>query len=420
MTRRNVKRFVVIGASAAGATAVETIRRLDSSCSITLVSEEPVPVYSRCLLPKYLAGEVSLGRLRFQGADWPRSLEVDIIQERAIELDPGKGEVLTASGRKIPYTGLLLATGSTAILPSLPGINTPGVYLPYRLDQVSAALEAARHARQIVVLGAGQVGVKMAEALVRRGKQVTLVEQASYPFWGVLDRLGGKLVSRHLANQGVQLRCETTLLEVSARRGRVCAVALDNDERLPCQLLLVAVGVRPNTDLARQAGVKVRQGALVDRRMRTTALGVFAAGDVAEAPSIDGSRSTVLANWLNAIQQGCVAGYNLVGQSRLYPGAVRANALRLWDLSVISLGLVNGQGEWFRDEKAFVYRRLVTQGQRLVGFQQVGGKSRDVGVLSALVKRSCLMLDPSRLLEDGYAYFQAQETRKYLQGELVW
>jgi len=402
------RHIVIVGASAAGATAVETIRRLDPDCRLTLISDEPVPLYSRCLLSDYLVGHVRRERLAFQRRDWPQGLGVKVVQERAVELDSRIGEVRTSGGWRLRYDGLLLATGASGALPPIPGIRTRGVFVPYRLDQVEAALTAMEQAQHVVVLGAGKVGVKAAEAAAVRGRQVTLVEAMPHPLPGVLDERGAALVRRLLEEQGVRVCTGATITEVRSRKGAVSQVVLEGGERLPCQALLVAVGVRSNVELACQAGAQVQDGVVVDERMRTHLEGVYAAGDVAEAPVLHGPGRAVLANWLNAVQQGRVAGYNLAGQERTYPGGVRTNSLRLWDLPIISVGEVEGEGEWSWDAERGVYRRLVLRAQRLVGLLQVGGDVRDVGVLCALVKRGEPARDPDLLLASGFAPFRWQ------------
>jgi NAD(P)H-nitrite reductase large subunit len=449
-----IRHIVVVGASAAGATAAETVRRLDPDCRLTLISDEPVPLYSRCLLSDYLVGHVGRERLAFQPRDWPQGLGVKVVQDRAVELDSRAGEVRTAGGRRVRYDGLLLATGASGALPSIPGMQADGVFVPYRLDQVEAALAAMGRAQHVVVLGAGKVGVKAAEAAAVRGCHVTLVEQAPYPLVGILDEQGGALASRFLEGHGVHVRTGVTITEVRARDGAVSEVVLGGGERLPCQVMLVAVGVRPNADLAQQAGACVREGIVVDHSLHTSLEAVYAAGDVAEVPVLNDSGWAVLANWLNAVQQGRAAGHNLAGQKRAYPGGVRANSLRLWDLPIISVGIganlssearpfgyaqgrpraapgdgcespklahmicvgeVEADGELFEEERT-LYRKLVIRDQRLVGLMQVGGDVRDVGVLCALVKRGEPVREHDQLLASGFAHFQSHRPRWALAG----
>lgn len=430
----SMKRVVIIGASAAGASAAEAIRRLDRECRVTLVSDEPVPLYSRCLLSDYLLGQVNRERLTFQRPDWPRGLDVEVVQELAVEVNLAAGQVVTASGRRVPHDRLVVATGASPLLPPVPGLETDGVFTLYRLDQVDAALAALTGARQVVVLGAGKVGVKAAEAVAARGIAVTLVEQASHVLPGTLDPESAAWVEELLAGRGVQMETDTTVVEVVSHNGQVAEVGLDLGQHLPCDLLLVALGTRPNDDLAREAGIKVRQGILVDARMQTSTEGVYAAGDVAEAPLSPSGRpggvmsgSTELAeapskgwvaNWLNAVQQGRVAGRNLIGEKVLYAGSVRANAFRLCGLPIISVGEVGGaEGHGWQqlDRRAQVYRRLVFRDGRLIGTIQVGGDVTDVGILSSLIKSGANVEDlQESLFADGFALFASQRGRKLL------
>jgi NAD(P)H-nitrite reductase large subunit len=431
-----MKRVVIIGASAAGASAAEAVRRLDQECRVTLVSDEPVPLYSRCLLSDYLLGQVSRGRLTFQPPDWPRGLNVEVIQEPAVELNLATGQVVTASGRRVPYDRLVVATGASPLLPPVYGLETDGVFTLYRLDQVDAALAALARARQVVVLGASKVGVKAAEAVAARGIAVTLVEQASHVLPGTLDSKSAAWVEELLTDRGVQVETDATVVELVPHDGQVAEVGLDSGQRLSCDLFLIAIGTRPNADLAREAGIQVRQGILVDAHMQTSAEGVYAAGDVAEAPVSPSERpggvlsgSTELAevlskgwvaNWMNAVQQGRVAGRNLAGEKVLYAGSVRANAFRLVGLPIISVGEVDGAGgDCFASlamtSRAQVYRRLVFRDGRLIGTIQVGGDVTDVGILSSLIKSGADVegLQES-LFADGFALFASQRGRQLL------
>jgi len=422
-----MRRIVVIGASAAGSAAVEAVRRLDPSCHLILISDEPVPLYSRCLLSDYLVGHVGRARLAFQRPDWPGRLDVQVIEDRAVEVNPQAGEVCTVSGRWIGYDGLLLATGASGILPPIPGIQTGGIFAPYRLEQVEVALAALEHAQDVVVLGAGKVGIKAAEAAAVRGRRVTLVERAPYPLVGVLDEIGGSLVRRFLERHGVTVRTDATLTEVRSQNGSVIGAVLSTGEQVSCQALLVAVGSQPNAELARQAGAQVAEGVVADQRLRTTLEGVYAAGDVAEVPLLHGAQRAVVANWLNAVQQGRVAGRNLAGQETEYAGAIRTNSLRLWDLPIISVGAVEGKGERSLDEEKGVYRRLVFQDGRLVGVMQVGGDIRDMGILAALIKSGEPLEEPpppdltSTGLKPGagFAHFQRKRARWALAGVAI-
>ncbi len=402
---------MIVGASAAGVAAVETARRLDPACQITLISDEPVPLYSRCLLSDYLVGQIDRTRLAFRPADWPAELDVEVLHDHVAELDAGAGVVRTAQGRRVPFDGLLIATGARPVLPAIQGIQTGGVYAPYRLDQVEAALTAMRQARHVVVLGAGKVGVKCAEAAAKRGHQVALVEQASHLMPGVLDEPAAAMVNELLERNGVQIRVGTTVEEVRSKDGTVSEVLLKGGESLPCQVLLVAVGVQCNVELALHAGAQVRQGVVVGCDMQTSLAGIYAAGDVTEGAVLHCPDQGVLANWINAVQQGRVAAYNLVGEERQYPGRIRASSLRLWDLPIVSLGQVETNGVVQSEYACSAYRKLVFREGRVVGVLQVGGDIADVGVLSALMKRGAPISNGSELVTSGFAHFRAHRSR---------
>jgi NAD(P)H-nitrite reductase large subunit len=211
--------------------------------------------------------------------------------------------------------------------------------------------------------------------------------------------------------------------EVLSRDGQVCEARLESGQRLACDLFLIAIGARANAGLAREAGIKVREGVLVDAYMQTSAERIYAAGDVAEAPLSQAEQRAPVANWWNAVQQGRVAGRNLTGEKVRYGGSVRASAFRLVGLPIVSVGELNagsGQNWQLLDRSAHVYRRLAFRGGRLIGAIQVGGDVTDVGILSSLIKSGANVegLQES-LFADGLALFAGQRGRKLLAERLT-
>lgn len=421
-----MRRAVIIGASAAGAAAAEATRRLDNECSITLISDEPVPLYSRCLLSDYFLGQVGGGRLTFQPKDWPRRLDLEVLQERATALDLAAGRVITQSDRQVAYDRLVLATGALPLMPAARGLEVDGVVPLYRLDQVTAALGALARSRRVVIQGAGKVGIKAAEAVAARQVPVTLVEQGPHVLPGMLDSAAAAWLEELLTGWGVQLVTRATVVEVVSRNGRVAGVGLDSGQHVSCDLFLVAIGACPNATLAKTAGIEVREGIVVDESMQTSAEGVYAAGDVAEAPLSASERhgvgpsppKSVVGNWLNAVQQGRVAGRNLAGRRVAYSGSVRANAFRLAGLPVISVGEVEGaeRQSWGQlDRGAQVYRRLVFRDGRLTGIIQVGGDVADVGILSTCIKSGTDVAGLQEpLFASGFSLFLGQQGKRLL------
>lgn len=412
-----MRQVVIVGASAAGSAAVEELRRLDRRCRIKLISDEAVPLYSRCLLSDFLIGEIDRQRLSFQPKDWPSRMDMEVLEDTVVEVNASSGEIWTARGRRIGYDGLLLATGGEAIVPDVPGLDARGVFVPYRLEQAEAARACLGKARTVVVLGGGKVGVKAAEACVVRGCEVTVVEQADHLLYGAVDSKGASLIRRLMEQRGVRVHTGVNLAEVQVRRGKVFQALLDTGDRIACQAVVIAVGVRPRCELARQGGALVSRGVVVDNRLRTSLDRIWAAGDVAEAPEMSGARRSVLPNWLNAVQQGRVAGRNMAGVDTGYSGGIRTNSFRLFGVPVLSVGEVDGEGVEWVDEAAGVYRRLITDGGRICGVIQVGGDIRDAGVLAGLAKNRTAGVEPRGLLINGYSHFAAQRSRWMLAEE---
>jgi NAD(P)H-nitrite reductase large subunit len=395
---------VIVGASAAGGSACETLRALDPSIRLTLVTDEALPLYSRCLLPLYLAGERSRSALAFRPADWAEALRLEVVCARASGLVPGQRRLALGAGATLGYDVLLIATGARPRTPPVPGLAARGVFTLYGLAQAEAIRQHLPRVARVVVLGAGLIGVKAAAALADLGQRVVLIEQRATVMPDTLDAHASGLVAGLLSSHGVQVRTSETLAEVLASpAGEVRGARLASGDTLDCDMVILAVGTCPNDQLLREAGAAAGQGVLVDERLATSLPGVFAAGDVAEAAGVVGGARLAQANWLNAKREGRLAAHSMLGQPAAYAGRLRANAVRLFGLPLVSAGLVaDGAGEADTlAPSAGSYRKLVYRDGRLQGLILVG-EIAEAGALVALI-HTAKNLRPvrKRLLTEG-------------------
>jgi len=417
-------RIVIIGNSAAAVGAIESLRQYDQGAEILVISEEPHLIYSRPLLSHYLGGEIDRSRLAFRPSDFYTRHSVQPIlntrvtaintAEHSVQVEPGD-QTAPAGAQSYTYDKLLITTGGLPIVPPIPGLDARGVYTFTRLDDAQAVIEDIRQGRpnHAVVVGGGMIGIKAVEGLTKRGIPVTVVELAPRILTAALDQTACDLLTGVLNEHGVTVLTENTVTEVLAdeqstpeagsaddqpARPRVSAVALKDGRRLPCDLLIFGIGVRPNASLAQEAGIKVNRGIVVDEFMCTSARDVYAAGDVAEAYDLVVDMNRVVAIWPNAYRQGAIAGAHMVGFSRPDRGGVAMNTVDVCGIPAMSIGNANvdpasapsNGGQPYEvisqlDEKNRRYKRLVLQGDYLVGAILVGNVNR-AGVYTGLIR----------------------------------
>ncbi len=385
--------IVIVGNGPAAVSALEVIREFDRDSRITLISKEPVPFYSPCPLAEYVEGTVSREHLFLRDEGFYAALEITTrFGWEVVRVDTAAQEVVAVPTEeagapeevRVPYDRLLIATGARALLPPIPGLERGkrGLFVLKTLADAEAILAYLGEARRAVVIGAGFIGLEAAQALARRGLAVTVVEALDRVLPQMLDTEMAGYVQAHLERHGVQVMVGAPV-EAVLGDGRVRGVVAGGQE-LPCDLVICAVGVRPNLAPVRDTDIATHIGILVDEHMQTSHPGVFAAGDVIEAVDIFGERR-VLPTWPNAVASGRVAGANMVGLSRRFTGLVNANVLRLFDLPIVALGRREGD-RLLRWERGGVVKKATLQGDRLVGLQMVG-QVDGAGLFLELIKK---------------------------------
>jgi NADPH-dependent 2,4-dienoyl-CoA reductase/sulfur reductase-like enzyme len=333
-------RYLIIGNGAAGQSAAEAIRPLDASGEITLLTQEPHDFYSRPGLAYYLTGalpeELLFSRRGVSSAD----LGLHVLTGKARRVDAVAHTVELADGRLLPYDRLLLATGASAALPPIPGIDLAGVVTLDTLDDARKILLHARRARQAVVVGGGITALELAEGLAAQGVETHYLLRRDR-YWGnVLDPEESALVEQHLEEERIHLRRWSELRQVLGRRGRVQAVETHQGHRIACQMVAVAIGIRPRLELARSAGVEHDRGILVDARLRTSVADIYSAGDAAQILDPATGQHRLDSLWWMAIESGSAAGQNMAGACVDYVRGIPFNVTSLAGLTTTILGRV--------------------------------------------------------------------------------
>ncbi|MDP6848461.1 MAG: FAD-dependent oxidoreductase, partial [Kiritimatiellia bacterium] len=269
---------VIVGGGIAGVSAAEAIREVSEKSSITMVSHEPRPPYYRLNLTRYLAGEIDESGLMIHEPSWYEENRIELLTDRRIvDLSIDSQFVELADGKILHYDKLILAMGSHPFVPPIPGTDLEGVFTMRTAENADAILERVASGVACVCIGGGILGLETAGALAKRGADVTLLESHEWLMPRQLNENAADLLESHLERLGVKLRKAARTAELAGSDGMVCEVVLKDGNRIPCGMVVICAGVRPNTYLARKAGLEVDRGVVVDNHLITSDPDVLAA-----------------------------------------------------------------------------------------------------------------------------------------------
>jgi 3-phenylpropionate/trans-cinnamate dioxygenase ferredoxin reductase component len=308
--------YVIAGASLAGAKAAEALRAEEFDGPVILIGDENERPYERPPLSKdYLLGKAERDSIYVHPADWYEGNDVSLrLRTTVTGLDRAAHEVTLDDGSRVGYAKLLLTTGSSPRRLDVPGGVLDGVHYLRRASDSDQIKEAFRAASRVAVIGAGWIGLETAAAARTAGAEVTVLETAKLPLLRVLGREVAQVFATLHTDHGVDLRCGVQVAEITGAGGRVTGVRLGDGSHVPADVVIVGVGIAPNTQLAEVAGLEVSNGIRVDAQLRTTDPDIYAAGDVANAfhPLI-GTHLRV-EHWANALHQPQAAARAMLGQ----------------------------------------------------------------------------------------------------------
>lgn len=420
-------KYVIIGGSAGAVGAVEAIREVDPIGDVIVISDEPNLTYSRPMIADYLSEEASEEKMLFPTKDfWDKHKVQMHLWKKAVKLDLLKKTVELENAERINFDKLLIATGGKPFVPKMDGANKKGVYNFTTLVDAQRIDEAiaTNRAQKAVVIGGGLIGVSATEALVKRGLKVSIVELKDWVLNLILDQEAAKIVEKIMQKNGVSILTGRTVQRIFGRKDNdntVSGVVLDNGTIRECDMVVIAVGVVPRTELAAQTDLKMNRGILVDKFMQTSVPNVYACGDVAEAYDFIQQTNRVLALWPLARIGGRIAGYNMAGKKCEYPGGTAMSAINYFGVPIISVGLTTlGEAEGyetliFHDQEASVYRKIVLKNGTIVGMTLVGDVER-AGIIFNFMKNQVNVEEfKHKLIADTFSLASLPETlRKQL------
>lgn len=376
-----MSKFVIIGNSAGAIGCVEGIRSIDKDSEITLIASEPYHTYSRPLISYLLWGKTDEQRMKYRPDSFYKDNNVNaMLGKTVVKIDAEKKTVTLDSGEVISYDKLMYATGSSPFVPPMEGLETVEKKFSFMTLDDAHALEAqlSKDAR-VLVIGAGLIGLKCVEGIADRVGEITVVDMADRILPSVLDSEGAALVQSFIEEHGVKF-----CLSDSAAKFEKNKAVLKSGKEIEFDLLVLAVGVRPNVSLIKEAGAKVNRGVVTNEKCETSLPDIYAAGDCTESHDISIDQDRVLALLPNAYMQGETAGINMAGGEKLYDSAIPMNAMGMFGYHMITAGSYDG--DIYTEKSGRNYKKLFYKDNRLVGYIMIGDIAR-AGIYTSLIKK---------------------------------
>lgn len=374
--------YVIIGNSTAAIAAAEQIRLHDGKGKITMISDEPYHTYGRPLISYYLLGKTDAERMKYRPADFYERNRIDTIFSIRVEkIDAEKKKVILSNGKKMGYDKLLVATGSRPFNPPMEGIESvPCKFNFMTFDDALALEKVLSPDKSVLIIGAGLIGLKCLEGIADRVREVAVVDMADRVLPSILDEYGASLVQRELEEHKA-----TFYFSDSVQKFDGNTAYLKSGKEIAFDILVVAVGVRPNVELVKDAGGKVGRGILTDDRQETSLKDVYAAGDCTESYDITAQTSRILALLPNAQFQGACAGTNMAGGEAHFTNAVPMNAIGFFGSHILTAG--SYFGDTYVEKSGDTYKKLFYSDNKLNGFILVNRPER-AGIYTSLLRNA--------------------------------
>jgi NAD(P)H-nitrite reductase large subunit len=386
---------VIVGSGIAALSAAESIRSADRQARITMVSDESAPFYSRPGLAYLLTSEVDAPQLSLRSADDLAAMRIVRVQHRAIRVVPTQHALQLDDGSSLTYDRLLIATGAVSIAPDFPGATLDGVVQLDSLADANDMIRRAKDARSAVVVGGGSTALELVDGLHARGLTTHYLMRGDRYWSKVFDPMESAIVESKLLERGIVMHRHTAVQEAIGSNGKLRSIRTTSGIEIECEILGVAVGIRPRLALALTGGITTDRGILTNEFLETNAPDVFAAGDVAQVYDPVTQRAMLDTLWTSALQQGRIAGLNMAGvhvplRSRTPVNVTRVGGITVTIIGAVGAGddpdlltLTRGQSErWTADSDAWSIGgarksdrlRVVVSGRAIVGAVVMGNQ----------------------------------------------
>ena len=415
-----MKQYVIVGNGTAAVGCIEGIRRMDKAIPIIVISSEKHPVYCRPLISYYLQGKTDLDKINYRHGDFYGDNGCNVIYGETVdEICPKKHTVLLSNGQEIPFTRLLVASGSSPFVPRFDGIETvEQKYSFMTLDDALNLEKAIFDTARVLIVGAGLIGLKCAEGLKGRVGKITVCDLAKNVLSSILDDDTAPIVQAHLEKNGIEF-----LMEDSVKSFNGNVAEMQSGKQVGFDILVTAVGVRPNTSLIADIGGKVNRGIVVNTKMQTDIPDIFAAGDCSEGYDLSVNKNRVLALLPNAYIGGFTAGVNMAGADREFHNAIPMNSIGFMGLHIMTAGnyVTEKEGGTVLSRKTSdATKKFFVQDNELKGYILVGNILGG-GIYTSLIREKTPLdtLDFNLLTENASLFAFSAKTRRKMLGGVV-
>ena len=372
--------YVIIGNSTAAIAAIEGIRSVTSEGTIHVISKESEFTYARPLISYWLQGKTSLQSMYYRDQDFYTTHGVKLyLGCEAETIDHENKCVKIENGETVAYDQLLVATGSRPFVPPIEGLDTVGKYHTFMSLEDARGLQACLGKnKKVLIIGAGLIGLKCAEAINEQVQHVTVCDVADRILSSILEKEAADQVQGHIEAQGVTFALSHGVHKIERNKA-----TLTNGKVIPFDELVVAVGVRPNVEMLKEIGAKVSRGICIDAKCETSIKGIYAAGDCVESYDITKNQNCILALLPNAYFQGECAGINMAGGSQTYEKAMPLNAIGFFGLHMVTAGSYEGETAVMTQGED--YKKLYYKDDQLKGMVMIGDVKRS-GIYTYLIR----------------------------------
>jgi NADPH-dependent 2,4-dienoyl-CoA reductase/sulfur reductase-like enzyme/pSer/pThr/pTyr-binding forkhead associated (FHA) protein/ribosomal protein L40E len=405
------KPYLIIGNGIAGATAAELLRSEDSAAAITVIANDPFPVYYRPALKDYLGGKLREAKLWVRPTSFYVDHRIRFHTDTVIAIQPREHLVQLYSGQKIPYGRLLLAYGARASTLHRPGEQLTGVATLRSVADYQKVLAHLGQVKRVVVVGSGTLALESIETLRHRGFEVTHLLRKRALWSEILDATASDLVLQQEQRDGVDIRMEQEIAEITGKNGCVSGVITTTGAHIACEMVLLGIGIEPLLDLARRAGIACDRGIKVDGAMRTNVEDIYAAGDLIETTDPLTGKTRVIGQWYPAIQQARAAAYSMLDvldTQTVFQFGNFYNASMLYGLEFASVGVTStprsgkGYQEILSEPKPRHYQKVVLKDGIPTGMIALGDRRQVITFKRAIDHRVDLSPVASRLFAPDF------------------
>ena len=395
---------VIVGNGVAGVTAARIIKEKNPETRVSIYTDESYHYYPRPRLYEVLSGEAKPREVYMFSEEWYEKKGINVhLNKKVLSTDIDRTELLLEGGSRIKYDKLLLANGGHSFLPPIKGVEKTGVFTLRTIKDALNIKEFTKKTKKVIIIGGGLLGLEFASSLKKLGQQVRVVELFPRLLPKQLDPDGATILKNRIASRGIDIVLGAKTVEILGKE-TVSGILLDRGETISGDLVLISAGMRSNTELALEAGIKVNRGIVVDRNLRTSADDVYAVGDAAE---FEGRVYGIIPA---ALEQASIAAANMLGEEdNIYAGTVPSNTLKVVDVELTSMGLVNPEESRYEeikktDKKKGVYKKLVLDKGKIVGAILLGDKKGFTSIKKLIAQETDITKYKDSILKDDFDY----------------